>query len=258
MTATESPVFGIYFKNDNYYTGSLPYFDDTAKYSWVKNIESQWEVIRNEILAYISSGGSLDAFSSPTSPGLSRPDAWKKIYFMNSLWLHPANCRKLPQTWSIINKIPGITLGAVLILEPRGRILPHCSESNVNIRCHLGIKIPASLPQCGLQVGPEQRDWQEGKVIMFNDCHEHSVWNNTDETRIIVAFDILQPAFANRRVWLCAKYLSALSIRSLDVYIPFRKYLSTLSIKLIHTLIGALWYAYLPIQSIFINAFSRR
>lgn len=244
----EPPVFGVHFKAENYYTGSLPCFYNTEDFAWVKEIEAQWQTMRAEILGFLQSGGKLDTFNSPSTPGLSYPNAWKKIYFMNSLWLHPANCCKLPVTWGILQKIPGITLGAVLILEPKGSIMPHSSESNINIRCHLGIKIPAGLPECGMRVGNEERGWQEGKTVMFSDCHHHTVWNNTNETRIIVAFDVLQKQYDGTRLWLCAQYLGALSVRSLDTYVPFRKFLPPILLRLMHMLVSVLWYVYLPVQ----------
>ncbi len=246
--STEPPVFGVHYKEENYYTGSLPCFYNPEDFEWVKDIEAQWQTMRTEIVGFLQSGGKLDAFTSPTSPGLSYPEAWKKIYFMNSLWLQPANCRKLPITWGILQKIPGITLGAVLILEPNGRILPHSSESNINIRCHLGIKIPAGLPECGMRVGHQERGWQEGKTVMFSDCHEHTVWNNTTQTRIIVAFDVLQKQYDGQRVWLCANYLSALSLRAIDAYIPFRKWMPAFLLKAMHVMVSVLWCIYLPLQ----------
>ncbi len=245
---SEPPVFGVHFKDENYYTGSLPCFYNTDNFHWTKEIEAQWETMRDEITGYLKSGGTLEGFTSPTSPGLSYPEAWKKIYFMNSLWLQWGNCRKLPVTWGILKKIPGVTLGAVLILEPKGRILPHSSESNINIRCHLGIKIPAPLPDCGMRVGSEESGWQQGKTVMFSDCHEHTVWNNTNETRIIVAFDVLQKQYDGQRTWLCANYLGALTLRSFDAYIPFRKILRGPVLKMLHKAVSFLWYVYLPVQ----------
>ncbi len=248
----EPAVFGIHYKEDDYYHGGQPGFIDTAEFGWVKEVETQWKIMRDEIVSFLGSGGELKKFTSPTSPGLSYPDAWKKIYFMNSGWLQPANCKKLPKTWNIIRQIPGVTMGAVLILEPNGSILPHSSESNINIRCHLGIKIPAGLPQCGIEIKGEKRGWEEGKVIMFNDCHRHMVWNETSDSRVVVAFDILQPRFANRRTWYCALYLGALSVRSLDVYIPLKKYLPGSLMKIFHYPVSLGWYVYLQMQSVIV------
>jgi aspartyl/asparaginyl beta-hydroxylase (cupin superfamily) len=245
----EPAVFGLYFKEENYYTGSMPRYYDSSDFPWIKGIEEKWEIMRDEITGYLKSGDDLKGFTSPMSPGLSYPKAWKKIYFMNMLWLQFGNCRKLPITWGILKQIPGITLGAVLILEPKGHILPHVSESNINIRCHLGIKIPASLPKCGMRVGNEDRGWEEGKVLMFSDCYEHTAWNDSNEIRIIVAFDVLQKQYDGQRTWRCAQYLGALTLRSLDVYIPFRKKVPALLLKAIHNSISLFWFIYLPIQA---------
>jgi aspartyl/asparaginyl beta-hydroxylase (cupin superfamily) len=246
----EPPVFSIDYKQENYYTGNLPYFQNSEDYPWLKNIENQWEVMRDEILDYIKSGKELQSFTSPTSPGLSSPLAWKKIYFMNFLWMQYSNCKKFPQTWSILKQIPGITLGGILILEPHSKILPHCSESNINIRCHLGIKIPADYPVCGIRVGKEERGWENGKTVLFSDCHEHTVWNDSDDIRIIVAFDVLKKEYDTHKKWMCALYLGVLTLRSLGTYFPFRKVTPVILVKPLHYLVSFGWYVYLHLQSL--------
>lgn len=245
----EPATFGIYYSTDNYYQGKFPRFYDTNQFSWVKKIESQWETMRDEITEYLNSGTEFKGSISPNSPGISYPDAWKRMYFMNSLWIQFSNCKKLPKTWGILKTIPGVTQASVLILNPHSQIYPHSSESNINIRCHLGIKIPGKLPVCGLRVGNEEENWSEGSVIMFSDCHEHTVWNNTDQMRIIVAFDILQKQYASQRIWLCAMYLSALTIRSTDSYLRFLKKTPNFLIKTLHIIIACPWYCYIFIQN---------
>jgi aspartyl/asparaginyl beta-hydroxylase (cupin superfamily) len=247
--APEPAVFGIHYKEDDYYKGSFPRFYDTGSFEEVKAVEEKWEIIRDEIFAYLNAGHDLKTFSSPTSPGASAPDAWKKMYFMNCLWMHFDNCRKLPKTWNILRQIPGVTLGAVLILAPGGYLEAHSSESNINIRCHLGIRIPAPYPVLGIKVGPEERGWEDGKVIMFSDCHRHTVWNNSNENRVIVAFDILHQQYRNRGVWLCSKYLAALSIRALDATMHVRNKIPATFLRLFHNAVAIGWYLYVNVQA---------
>jgi aspartyl/asparaginyl beta-hydroxylase (cupin superfamily) len=254
----EAPVFGIHFPEDNYYKGSLPCFYNREDFPVARYVEQNWETMREEIIGFLNSGKVLEGSTSANSPGLSHPDAWKRMYFMNSMWLQPDNCRKLPKTWNILKQIPGVTLGAVLILDPHSCIHPHSSESNINIRCHVGIKIPGSLPECGIRVGTEEHNWKDGQVLMFSDCHEHTVWNNSSENRIIVAFDILHRQYDSNRRWLCSKYLGALTIRSLDAYVPFRKRIPAVLLNLMHWAISLVWFFYLLFQRlIFASLYSK-
>ena len=83
---------------------------------------------------------------------------------------------------------------------------------------------------------------------MFSDCHLHTVWNHTSETRVIVAFDVLQSQYDRQRTWRCAQYLAALTLRSLDAYVPFRNKISSNGLRVLHNFISLLWWLYLPLQ----------
>jgi len=39
----------------------------------------------------------------------------------------------------------------------------------------------------------EKINWQEGKVVVFDDTFEHEVWNNTGETRVVLLIDVIRP-----------------------------------------------------------------
>ena len=60
----------------------------------------------------------------------------------------------------------------------------------------MGLKIPDN---CRLKVKGEVKSWEQGKVTGFIDAFEHEAWNNSTETRIILLFDILKPAFAKQK-----------------------------------------------------------
>ena len=48
-------------------------------------------------------------------------------------------------------------------------------------------------PDCGFRVGSETRQWIPGKAWVFDDTIEHEAWNDSDQTRIILIFDIWNP-----------------------------------------------------------------
>jgi len=55
---------------------------------------------------------------------------------------------------------------------------------------HLPLIIP---PGCGFRVGGEQREWEPGKAFVFDDTIEHEAWNDSDEPRAVLIFDIWNP-----------------------------------------------------------------
>jgi aspartyl/asparaginyl beta-hydroxylase (cupin superfamily) len=77
------------------------------------------------------------------------------------------------------------------ILDAKTRIPPHHGVNNTRLIVHLPLIVP---PGCGFRVGGETREWQPGKAWVFDDTIEHEAWNNSDEPRAVMIFDIWNPA----------------------------------------------------------------
>jgi aspartyl/asparaginyl beta-hydroxylase (cupin superfamily) len=75
-------------------------------------------------------------------------------------------------------------------LRPHTRIPPHTGVANTRLVMHLPLILP---PACGFRVGSETRDWKIGEAWVFDDTIEHEAWNDSDEIRIILIFDIWNP-----------------------------------------------------------------
>jgi len=59
--------------------------------------------------------------------------------------------------------------------------------------CHAR-NIPLIVPpNCGFRVGTQVRAWQPGTALIFDDTIEHEAWNDSDEDRVILIFDIWNP-----------------------------------------------------------------
>jgi aspartyl/asparaginyl beta-hydroxylase (cupin superfamily) len=56
--------------------------------------------------------------------------------------------------------------------------------------CHLPLIVP---PGCRFRVGGEVREWEEGKLLIFDDTIEHEAWNDGPEDRVVLIFDIWRP-----------------------------------------------------------------
>ncbi len=238
----------VFFLDENEtYNGPEPYFYNKSDYAWAKVLEDNWEVIRDEFGAIIS-GNQQITLSSPNPPYLSNPTAWKNIYFWNFMWQYHKNCRQFPKTYELLKSIPNLTFAEFTVLEPHSQVLPHIGETNTTIRGHLGISIPAVLPEAGIRVGNEERSWQEGKVVLFSDCHRHTVWNNSDKRRFVLVFDITRSEFAGEKYWVNAQSLSALTIKFFDEKFNLLKKSPRFFLNSIHKLIAIAWWVYLPLQ----------
>lgn len=46
---------------------------------------------------------------------------------------------------------------------------------------------------CSYRVGFERRQWQVGKVLVFDDSIEHEARNDSDQQRVVLIFDTWNP-----------------------------------------------------------------
>ena len=54
----------------------------------------------------------------------------------------------------------------------------------------LGLKIPKG---CFIRCDKEIKTWEEGKILVLNDAYEHEVWNWSEEDRVVLIIDIVNP-----------------------------------------------------------------
>jgi aspartyl/asparaginyl beta-hydroxylase (cupin superfamily) len=54
--------------------------------------------------------------------------------------------------------------------------------------------VPLIIPEgCAFRVGNDVRSWVPGQAWVFDDTIEHEAWNNSDELRVILMFDVWHP-----------------------------------------------------------------
>ncbi len=75
-------------------------------------------------------------------------------------------------------------------LQPQTRIPPHTGETNARLVAHLPLVVPE---RCAFRVGYDWRQWEEGKVFVFDDSIEHEARNDSDQLRVVLIFDVWNP-----------------------------------------------------------------
>lgn len=191
------------------YMGKEPAFYDKSTLPWIRELEDNWEVIRDEVFTLMEERPArLKPYFINKSMSFP-PKKWKTmgLYFWK-FTMHD-NCRKCPETVRIMKRIPHLTSCSLSVLEPHSNINPHQGDTDAIIRCHLGLSVPASLPECGFQVGKEIRPWENGKALPFCDAQTHTAWNNSDRKRMILIIDVVRPEFAARENMICAHVLAS-------------------------------------------------
>jgi aspartyl/asparaginyl beta-hydroxylase (cupin superfamily) len=189
-----------------YYFPALPQrrYYESSELDWAAAIEAAAPAIREELLAYLSSGEdrfSPYMVSDPSRPprdfhGLVDNPEWSTLYIWEKGARVAALADHFPRTLEAIESldIPHISVRAPSILfsrlAPGARIPPHHGVMNARLICHLPLIVP---PGCGFRVGGETREWEEGKLLVFDDTVEHEAWNLGTSDRIILIFDVWRP-----------------------------------------------------------------
>jgi ornithine lipid ester-linked acyl 2-hydroxylase len=174
----------------------LFYSKDSAEYAQL--LESNTDVIREELLNVIQ----LEASSRPLSSEwlAAHPNyvhgklevSWKTFEFVFFGIEKRSNIAQCPKTYAILEQVPGLITAQFSVMLPKTHIMPHKGYSRMVLRNHLGLVIPPNN-QCGIKIEDETYYWKEGEMVVFDDSYLHEAWNNSDELRAVLMFDVAHP-----------------------------------------------------------------
>ena len=193
---------------------AIPFFD-RSHFPWFEQLEAQTETIREELSVLLAEG--LPGFApyidyDPGTPenqfkDLNRSDRWSSLWLWRDGKRQEAAIERCPRTAAVLEQLPladqpGFAPTAVFsALAPRTRIPPHTGSTNARLLVHLPLILPGPA---GFRVGNDTREWTIGEAWAFDDTIEHEAWNDSDETRVIMIFDIWNPLLsAAERELIC-------------------------------------------------------
>ncbi len=201
--------FSIYDFSFNY-KGTEPPFIDPDQFKWANDLKLHASEIRNELASYLDSHQLQSYFNSSM---VSKRNSWRTIALKTWTIELYKNQNKFPVTTSLINKYPEIISASFNLLEPNSKILPHCGDTNAIYRCHLGLVIPAQLPECGFRVKDDTRPWKNNEWLVFMDAYNHEAWNNSEQERYIFLIDVMRPEYAAKKKYVRSTVLTSLFIQ---------------------------------------------
>lgn len=233
-----------YFSSEYYL--DRPNFYFTENFDWAKVIEAKSNKITAEVLRLIDSTEFTP--KGYFIEGLTENAGWKTFSFLT--WGIKVN-EALALT-SVFDRLlldfPEIVSISINILESGEKIKAHHGDSNTFFRCHLGIIIPAGLPNCGFKVNEEEKVWNPNKLLIFNDANKHEAWNLSDEKRIIVVFDVIRNEYKHKKMSICLKIRSFLILQLLFEKSMFIKKLPKWIHRIINLSIIILLFLLYPYQ----------
>jgi hypothetical protein len=171
---------------------------------WVTAFEAKTNAIRAELDAELAS--NRDAFTPYVAyrPGepvnqwgeLNASTRWSAYQLYRNGQPFDAHLERCPQTAAALKaadlaQIDGLCPNAMFsALAPKTRIPPHRGETNARVVAHLPLIVPEG---CRYRVGFEERRWEVGKILVFDDTIEHEAHNDSNNERIVLIFDIWNP-----------------------------------------------------------------
>jgi ornithine lipid ester-linked acyl 2-hydroxylase len=170
-------------------------FFPNDRFPWIAEVEASWTTIRDELERVLEDREALPNFQdiSKDQIEITDDDRWKTLFLYGYGFEAKLGVELCPRTAALMRQIPGMTTAMFSILSPRKHILDHRGPYKGVLRYHLGLIVPRDAQACRIRVGEDIRHWEEGESMVFDDTYNHEVWNDTDETRVVLFVDVLRP-----------------------------------------------------------------
>jgi hypothetical protein len=187
-----------------FYFPGLPQraFYERPEFDWVAPIEAMTDAIVAELVAVRTQEAEFAPYvqtsidrPAPNNPLRDDP-SWGAFYFWQNGAPVADNSARCPAVMAALAHAPmpritGRSPNALWsLLKPGTHIQPHHGLLNTRLICHLPLLVP---DDCALRVGAETRAWRKGEMLLFDDSIEHEAWNRSNETRIILLFEVWRP-----------------------------------------------------------------
>jgi aspartate beta-hydroxylase len=180
-----------------------PPYHDPFLQPWAERLRLAFPLIRADALRVLEEDRRLPNFiQDPAQVGDhvsgDGPDAaWEAFFFYRRGRRYETNHRRCPDTSEALESIdlcriaeqaPEILFS---VLRPGSHINAHHGVTNVRLVMHLPLVVPRD---CALNlVDRGEHQWEEGRLVMFDDTYLHEAWNRSDSTRIVLLMDCWNP-----------------------------------------------------------------
>jgi aspartate beta-hydroxylase len=179
-------------------------FFERRDFPWIEAVEAATPAIRDELGALLAEAPQQFTPYVNHAPGsplgqwgeLNHSKRWSALFLYQDGTPFADHLARCPRTVAALAAAPQVVIpqrGPTAFfsrLEPKTRIPPHTGSTNTRLTVHIPLIVP---PGCGFRVGNEVREWQLGTALIFDDTIEHEAWNDSDQPRVILIFDIWNP-----------------------------------------------------------------
>ena len=200
-----------------------------ADFAFAKTIEQNTSKILEEYRRLQESGVESDYDTSRDESHKLHEGSWSWNSYITKGHRQADFASRCTTTVEILESVPTLMTGTPFSfaffssLQGNSKISAHHGPCNLRLRCHLPLIVPDG--DCGMEIGGEVVRWEEGKLLIFDDCYEHAVWNTSDSERVLLLFDIWHPdlhqeeidsiirmfEYAEKQQWIGGKKKSSVS-----------------------------------------------
>lgn len=168
---------------------------DNPVFPWAAEIEAEWLAIRQELEAVLTRKDELPNFHDIAADvsSISNDGSWKTFLLAAYGMKSERNIAICPQTWRIVQKVPGLKTAMFSIFDPGKHLPAHRGPYNGLLRFHLGLIVPEPKDKVAIRVSDKVCHWEEGRALIFDDAYEHEAWNKTDKVRVVLFVDFVKP-----------------------------------------------------------------
>jgi aspartyl/asparaginyl beta-hydroxylase (cupin superfamily) len=178
---------------------------DPSKWDWVAPLEYDWKRILEEFQR-VRAASTFAPYEDRYTKDIGWA-GWQTWHIYRDGHITEKARDMCPITVEHVGASPhGVRECIYSVLTPGTHLKPHTGGVNLFLTVHLPLIVP---PGCGLRVGDEVREWQPGKLVVFDDSFIHEAWNSGDSDRVVLLWDIWHPDLTEREkevlTWLAPK-----------------------------------------------------
>ena len=180
---------------------------DVRHFAWTAMLRDHWQAIRDEATAVALRGQASPSLAtiSPDHRSIAEVDKWRSFFLWGYGYPIDDNLARCPRTRDIVERIPGLNSAFFSILAPGTHIPEHRGVTKGLITCHLGLIVPRE-GNLRMRVDDRVVRWSEGETLVFDDTYPHEVWNDTEETRVVLLVQFERP-LRNPGKWIADLFL---------------------------------------------------
>lgn len=155
---------------------------------WVATLNARWPAIRDELRENLERSGVWEDGAYAKSNNAYAKDWRISGVLKEDQWVGPWKV-----TRRAIEELKGVVPFEAFFarMPPHSSIGAHSDKLNYILTSSLGVDLESGLST--IQVGNDEREWEEGQTLVFDTSYIHSAFNDSGRNRYVLVFRFWHP-----------------------------------------------------------------